>query len=74
MDTTKRSNLDNLIPLWEREVANRVHKSVAESFIREDVNLPNPAGAQEGIGQGSTLAQDVFSALVLRQRGFKRGI
>ncbi len=50
MDRTPKLSLNNLVPLWEREVPNLVHKSIVESFL---------------------LAQDVFSAFVLRRRSFK---
>lgn len=72
MDSTRKLNLENLVPLWERKVSDLVHKSVVESFSRVDVDITNPSGAQFVVRQGSPLAQDVFRTLILSQRSFKR--
>lgn len=74
MERWYNSNLENLIPLWEREVPNRVHKSVAESFRGPDMYITKAPGVQQLVRQGGTLAQDFFSALVLSQRGLKSGV
>ena len=70
MDTPKL-NLKDLCALRERELNYPVHESVAESLFGKNVNVPVSASIQELVGQPSALAQDAFSALILRQSGLK---
>jgi hypothetical protein len=42
-----------------------------ESIVGEDVNIPETLRAEDVIGERRALAQDVFSALVVRQRRVK---
>jgi len=71
MDRTKRSNLDNLIPLWERKLAHPMHEPPLESLIRPDMNFPAPPTGENIFGQASTSAQDFFSALIVSQGRLK---
>lgn len=69
-----RLNLDNLLPLWEREFADLLDKSVFESLGRRDMNISDSAGRENVIGQPRSLTQDAFSAAVIRQGGIKSGL
>lgn len=66
-----RLNLNDLIPAWERKFSNAVHDTEFERILRGDVNVPYAPGAQQFIRQGCTFAQDILSALIVRQRRVK---
>ena len=68
----RKSNLNNLIPLWERTLPNFMHEPPLESFIRSDEDIPATPSTEDVIGKGTSLAQDIFSALILRQGRLKR--
>lgn len=66
------SDLQNLVPLWQRELPNRVDKPIRQSFVRRNAHILRAAVGQNGVGDVGPLAQDVFGALVVRQGAVKR--
>ena len=67
-----KSDLENLVPLWERELAYPIHQSVSGGFLRGDVNVFSSSIRQNGIGNLGALAQDIFGAEVVRQGAVQR--
>ncbi len=66
-----RLNLNDLVPLWERELLYSVHKSVLESQPRSDVDIFASPSVQDLVGEAGALTQDAFRSLVVRQRGIQ---
>ena len=66
------SDLENLVPLWQRELPNRMDKPVSGGFVRRNMNVLGAPVGQDGIGNVGPLAQDVFGALIVRQGAVKR--
>ena len=67
----QRANLDlhDFRLPWERKITDRVNETEFERLLRGDVNLVVTPSGQHVVGDTCPLAQDVFSALVVRQRG-----
>ena len=61
------SDLKNLVPLWQRELAHRVHQPVRDGFGRRNVNILSAPVGQNAVGNVGPLAQDVFGALIVRK-------
>ena len=64
-------NLNDLIPAWERKLLHPVHEPNVEGFLRRDVDIAAASSGEHVIGQSCALAQDIFSAQIVRQRGIK---
>ena len=67
----QRANLDlnDFLPVWERKFADGVYETEFDRLLRGEIHLPISAGGQEFVRNISTpLAQDIFDALVVRQR------
>ena len=66
----QRSNLDlkNFVPPWERKIADSIRETEFDRLLRGDVNISEASGSESVVGDGRTLAQDVFRALIVRQR------
>lgn len=66
----QRANLDlkNFVPVWEREIADSVTETEFDRLLRSDVKLREASGTERFVGDGRALAQDVFGALIVRQR------
>ncbi len=66
----QRANLDlkNFVPPWERKIADSVRETEFDRLLRSDVNVLESPGSQNIVRDTRPLAQDVFSALVVRQR------
>ena len=60
-------DLQHFLPTWERVLDNLVSETEFDSLLGSDVNLLNAGLSQKRIGNTCALAQDVFSALVIRQ-------
>ena len=70
----QRAKLDlkDFVPIWEREIADGISETEFERLLGSDVNLLEPAFSQKRIGNTCALAQDVFSALIVRQRSVQK--
>lgn len=66
------SDLEDLVPLWQRELPNRVYQPVTDSVSGRDVNVSGAPISQNGIWNAGTLAQDVFGSLIIRQGTVER--
>ena len=64
-------NLKDFVPLWEREIADGVRETEFDRLLGSDVNFLETALSQKRAGNTCALAQDVFSALVIRQGSSK---
>lgn len=67
-----RLNLNDLLPLWEREIAHPLHEPPLYSLTRRDVDVLEAPIVEDVGGDRSALAQDIFGASVIRQGGLKR--
>lgn len=68
------SDLENLVPIWQRELPNRVNEPVRDRLIGVDVNVLGFPIGQNCIGNVGPLAQDVFGALIIRQGAIQRAL
>lgn len=66
-----RLNLNNLNPLWERKLFNPLHEPKLDSLGRSDVDVLNFSRSQNILGDSCSLAQDIFSAQIIRQSRIK---
>lgn len=66
------SDLKNLVPLWQRELPNRVDKPVRDRILRRDVNVFGAPIREDALGNIGPLAQDIFGALLISQGAVKR--
>ncbi len=66
------SDLENLVPIWQRELPNVVHQPVVRGLLGSDVHVLGLAVSQDVLGNTGTLAQDVLGALIVRQGAVKR--
>ena len=66
----QRGNLDlkNFVPLWEREIADSVSETEFDRLLRSNMNLSESSGSENISRDRRALAQDVFGALIVRQR------
>ena len=70
----QRAKLDlkNFVPLWERKFDNLMSETEFDRLLRRDVDFPEPPVIQDRIGNACPLAQDIFSALIIRQSRSQR--
>ena len=62
-----RLDLNDFLPLWERKFDNFVCETEFDRLLGSNIDLLEaPVGQGRG-GNTSALAQDVFSALIVRQ-------
>ena len=61
------SDLENLVPLWQREIPHLVNKPVSGGILRRDMDILGAAVRKNSLGDAGTLAQDVFRAQIIRQ-------
>ena len=61
-------DLNNFVPLWERKIADSVSETEFDRILRSDMNFSEASGSKDIVRDGRALAQDVFSALIVRQR------
>ena len=59
------SDLDDLISARHFELRNFVSQAKFDRLLGREVDVLNSLGTQNFIGQGSSLAQDVFGALIV---------
>ncbi len=71
MDRRPRLNLNDFVPLWERELPHPLHEPKFEGLIWRDVDIVDLAVLKDLIGDRTPLAQDFFRASVVRQSGAK---
>jgi hypothetical protein len=64
-----KSNLNDLLPPWEREFPHPMHDPILRGLFGIDMNVLRPPIGEQPVRDASTLAQDVFRACVIRQRG-----
>ena len=66
----QRNNLDlkNFVPPWERKIADSVRETEFDRLLRSDVNVIETSLGQEAVRDVRPLAQDIFRALIVRQR------
>lgn len=62
-----RLNLNDLVPVWERKLPHALHQPELERVLRRDVDILEPASGEGSVIEPGSLAQDVFSAQVIRQ-------
>ena len=60
-------DLNDFVPLWERKIEDNISETEFDRLLGSDVDLLEPALGQKRIGNACALAQDVFSALIIRQ-------
>ena len=65
-------DLNNFVPLWERKFDNLVNETEFDRLVRRDIDLPETPFIQDRIGNTCALAQDIFSALIVRQSRSQR--
>ncbi len=65
-------DLNNFVPLWERKFDNLVSETEFDRLLRRDIDLPETSVIQDRIGNTCALAQDIFSALIVRQSRSQR--
>ena len=65
------SDLENLIPLWQRELAHLIHQPKIKGSLRRNVDVLSAAGGQSVIGDSRPLAQDALRSEVVRQGAVK---
>ena len=70
MQRTK-SDLKNFVPLWEREVADSITETEFDRLLRSDVNFLETPSRKGFVRNRRALAQDVFGAVIVRQRRIK---
>ncbi len=61
--------LDNAVTGWDAELGDLMGQAEFDSILRRDVNIPNPLRLQNSVGQSRPFSQDIFSALIVRERG-----
>lgn len=64
-------NLNDLLPPWESELPNVGDEPEFDRILRGDLNIAHPASGKDVVRQTRPLAQDVFRALVIRQRAIE---
>lgn len=64
-------NLEHMVPMRDGELRYPLYEPVSQSIFGRDVNILNSPSIQELVGQPGALSQDAFSALIVRQGGFK---
>jgi len=65
------SDLENLVPLWQRELPNLTHKPETYGIVRRDVNVLSAPVVEDFLGNIGPLAQDAFSARLISQGAVK---
>lgn len=65
-------NLNDLLPPWENELPDVGDEPEFDRILRGDLYISEPLGGEHIVRQSRPMAQDVFSALVIRQGGIKR--
>ena len=71
MQRLPRLDLNDFIPPWERKLDNLVSETEFDRLLGSNVNLLEAPFGQDRVGNSCALAQDVFSALIVRQRSGK---
>ena len=61
-------DLKNFVPPWERKLTDSISETEFDRLLRGDVNFSGASGGEGFVRDGCPLAQDVFSALIVRQR------
>lgn len=61
------SDLEYLVPLWNRELPNRINQPVRDSLFGRDVHVFGATIYQNIVGNAGPLAQDVFRACIISQ-------
>ena len=61
-------NLKDFVPSWEREIADSIRETEFDRLLRSDIDLSDASGREGIVRNRRALAQDVFSALIFRQR------
>ena len=65
------SDLENLVPLWQRELPYRANQPVRDGLLRSDVNVFGAPVGEYGVGDVGTLAQDAFRSRLISQGAVK---
>ena len=68
------SDLENLVPLWNRELPHLVNQPVRDGQVRRDVDVLGASIRKDSVGDVGPLAQDAFRARLVRQGAFKVGL
>ncbi len=62
-----KSDLDEFVPAWERKLPDFVHDAPLERLLSRDVHITHAPRSENVVRDGCVLAQDIFSARVVRQ-------
>ena len=65
------SDLENLVPLWDRELPHRLNKLKTDSLRGGDIDVLCAPVREHCVGDLGPLAQDAFRARVIRQGAIK---
>lgn len=72
MDHQRKLNLDDLAPMWDRKFSYPMSEPDLNRLLRRDEHVLEPARLEDVVWEVGTLAQDVFSATVIRQGRIQR--
>ena len=61
-------DLKDFVPPWERKIADSISETEFDRLLRDYGYIPVASGGKGVIRHRRALAQDVFSALIVRQR------
>ena len=60
--------LDQVTPLWQCKLSDLVTETEFDRILRSEINLPVTSGSEDAVSFRRAQAQDVFNAVVIRQR------
>ena len=63
---TKTSDLNDLLPLWERKLPHSLHQP--DGLARRDMNSTVAARREHVLRNGRLLTQDIVGSIIVRQR------
>lgn len=66
------SDLENLVPVWQRELPHRGNQPIRDGLIRCDVHVFGASVGQHGVEDVGTLSQDAFRASLISQGAIER--
>ena len=68
------SDLEHLVPLWERKLPNRVGETIRDGQFGSDVDVFGAAVSEDIVWNVGTLAQDRFRARIVRQGAIQKAL
>lgn len=68
------SDLEHLVPLWERKLPNVVNQPVRKRLRSRDIDVLGSPIGEDSVGDIGTFAQDRLRARIIRQGSIKRAL